>query len=494
MYLLGLDIGSSSVKASIVDLEKKQQVSSAFYPPEEMTIDSPEPGFAEQDPEMWWENAKLALKLACTTARISPSKIQAIGISYQMHGLVMVDQENQVIRKSIIWCDSRAVQIGDEAFAKIGLEDCLSHCLNSPGNFTASKLKWVKANEPELFARIKKIMLPGDFIALRLSGDIKTTRTGLSEGIMWDFKNENLADIILKEYGFDPQLIPDLAPEFGVQSLVDEAGSAETGIPAGTPISYRAGDQPNNALSLNVMKEGEVAAVAGTSGVIYAIQKDIQYDPLSRVNSFAHVNHTANNKSIGILLCINGTGILYSWLKRYVGQNLLSYNEMNDLAAKIPAGSEGISILPFGNGAERMLQNKDIGAQILGINFNQHNSGHLFRAGQEGIAFAFRYGLEILKSLGIKPSVMRVGNASMFQSVLFREIMANALNVSIESYNTDGALGAALAAGYGAGLYPSIDVALSNLEVVNLTHPDPKQLEVYNDAFKLWKRRLESYL
>jgi len=494
MYLLGFDIGSSSVKASIVDTKTKELIASAFYPAEEMPINSPQPGFAEQDPEMWWQNGVQALQAACKKGNVEASGIEAIGISYQMHGLVMVDENQQVLRKSVIWCDSRAVEIGNKAFETIGDSLCLSRVLNSPGNFTASKLKWVQENEEDTYKAAHKIMLPGDYMAMKLSGEIKTTKTGLSEGIMWDFQNEDVADLILDNYDISKELIPELAPVFGIQSRVSAEASAKTGIPISTPISYRAGDQPNNALSLNVMKEGEVAAVAGTSGVIYAIQKDTQYDPLSRVNSFAHVNHEKADKSIGILLCINGTGILYSWLKKYVGQNSMSYDEINKAAKDIPAGCQGLSILPFGNGAERVLQNEDPGAQILGVNFNTHTSAHMFRAANEGIAFSFKYGLDILTDMGIKPKVMRVGNASMFQSVLFREIMANTLNITIESYNTDGALGAALAAGYGAGLYESTDDALSNLEVVNTTNPISEELGKYEKAYELWKERLQLFL
>ena len=392
MYLLGIDIGSSSVKASIVEGPSGKCVASAFYPKQEMKITALKAGWAEQAPELWWENLKLAIHEVLSTSKVSPRTIDSIGISYQMHGLVVVDKNRKVLRPSIIWCDSRAAVYGNKAFTDMGEETCLASLLNSPGNFTASKLKWVKENEPELYDHIDKIMLPGDYIAMKLSGDIKTTASGLSEGILWNFKENSVAESILNYYGFDRSFIPEIVPTFSVQSVVNAEAAAELGLAEGTKISYRAGDQPNNALSLNVLNPGEIATTAGTSGVVYGVSGEVKYDPLSRVNTFAHVNHTNSATRLGVLLCINGTGILNSWLNKYIGNKAFSYQEMNDKAATADIGSEGLSILPFGNGSERVLQNKNIGAQISGLGFNTHTDAHLFRAAQEGIVFSFNTG------------------------------------------------------------------------------------------------------
>ncbi len=452
MYLLGFDIGSSSVKASLVDGETGALVASAFYPSREMKIMALRPGWAEQDPGVWWDNLKLALGDVLSKSRVHSAEISAIGISYQMHGLVMVDKKQQVIRPSIIWCDSRAAATGDAAFAAIGEQQCLSRMLNSPGNFTASKLKWVKDHEPEHFAKVDKIMLPGDYVAMRMTGEARTTVSGLSEAILWDFSQDRLAAILLDHYGIDPSVIPALVPTFGEQGRLTAAAAAELGLAPGTPVSYRAGDQPNNALSLNVLNPGEVATTAGTSGVVYGVSGEVRFDPASRVNTFAHVNHSGENPRLGVLLCINGTGILNSWLKTAVGNNL-SYDQMNALAAEVPAGSEGVTILPFGNGAERVLRNKDAGATIAGLNFNIHHSGHLLRAAQEGIVFSFKYGMDIMQETGIRPSVIRAGKANMFLSPLFRETLATITGATIELYDTDGSVGAARGAGIGSGYY-----------------------------------------
>lgn len=490
MYLLGYDIGSSSVKASLVDALTGKCVSSAFYPKTEAAIIAFKPGWAEQEPSSWWENLKLATADVLASSGADSSDIKAIGISYQMHGLVCVDKEGNVLRPSIIWCDSRAVPYGQKAFDVIGHERCLSHLLNSPGNFTASKLAWVKENEPELYSKIHKIMLPGDYIAMKLTGEICTTVSGLSEGMLWDFAENAPAQILLDHYGIDRSLIADIKPTFSEQGRVTAAAAAELGLVEGTPVTYRAGDQPNNALSLNVFNPGEIASTAGTSGVVYGVLGDVNYDPKSRVNTFAHVNHAADQTRLGVLLCINGTGILNSWMKRNVAPEGISYADMNDLAAQAPIGSAGVSILPFGNGAERMLENREVGSSIHGVNFNVHNKSHLLRAAQEGIVFSFKYGIEIMEQMGMNVNKIHAGHANMFLSPIFRETLAGVTGAVIDLYDTDGSVGAAKGAGIGAGIYKDNNEAFSTLEKLAVIEPSDK--EAYEAAYETWKSRLNN--
>ncbi len=490
MYLLGIDVGSSSVKVSLIEGESGKSVASSFHPEQEMTITAHKAGWAEQEPGLWWENFKLALKDVLAESKVEPESIDSIGISYQMHGLVMIDKNREVIRPSIIWCDSRATAIGDRAFEEIGGQRCLTNLLNSPGNFTASKLKWVKDYEPELFDRVDKIMLPGDWVAMKLTGEIQTTVSGLSEGIMWNFKENKLADMLFETYGFSEDIIPEIVPTFGVQGNISTEAAAELGLSTKTKISYRAGDQPNNALSLNVLNPGEIATTAGTSGVVYGVSDEVKYDPQSRVNTFAHVNHSIEKPRLGVLLCINGTGILNAWLKRMVGENL-SYNEMNELAATIPIGSAGLNILPFGNGAERVLNNKNIGSMFSGLNFNIHQKGHLLRAAQEGIVFSFKYGMDIMQNIGINASVIRAGKANMFLSPVFRDTLAGVTGATIELYNTDGSEGAARGAGIGSGYYKNSSEAFSNLKKLEVIEPDNSKVAEYTDAYNKWESVLE---
>jgi xylulokinase len=490
MYLLGFDIGSSSVKVSLINGEDGRLSASSFYPKEEMHIMARKAGWAEQEPELWWKNLKMALADVLKQSEVNPEEINSIGISYQMHGLVMVDRNQQVIRPSIIWCDSRAAGIGDQAFRQLGAERCLTSLLNSPGNFTASKLKWVKDNEPELFERVYKIMLPGDYIAMKLSGKIQTTVSGLSEGIMWDFQKNNLSEMLFENYGFSSEIIPEIVPTFSVQAQIKPEVAAELGLSAKTTISYRAGDQPNNALSLNVLNPGEIAATAGTSGVVYGVSDEIRYDSQSRVNTFAHVNHSSENPRLGVLLCINGTGILNAWLKRMAGENM-NYEEMNTLAGGVPVGSDGLTVLPYGNGAERMLNNRNIGSVMSGIEFNLHHKGHLMRAAQEGIVFSFRYGMDIMKTTGINPMVIRAGKANMFLSPVFRNTLAGVTGAVIELYNTDGSVGAARGAGIGSGYYASAGEAFANLEKLETIEPETGKADLYQQAYTNWKTSLE---
>ena len=490
MYLLGCDVGSSSVKVSIVDSESGLTVASDFYPKEEAPIKAVRPGWAEQVPEDWWSYFKVALQSALHTSGVKGEDIEAIGISYQMHGLVVVDKNQQVLRPSIIWCDSRAVTYGDRAFRNIGEKQCLSHLLNSPGNFTASKLAWVKEYEPQIFRQIDKIMLPGDYIAMRMTGDIVTTVSGLSEGIFWDFQQNSISEELMNYYGFSKDLIPSIRPTFGLQGEMLGSVAAELGLKKGTPVTYRAGDQPNNALSLNVLNPGEIAATGGTSGVVYGVNGKVNYDTLSRVNTFAHVNHTDEQTRLGVLLCINGTGILNSWVKRNVAPDGISYSDLNDLAASVPIGAEGLSILPFGNGAERMLQNKQVDCSMHGLNFNIHNKAHIARAAQEGIVFSFKYGMDIMNEMGIDIQVIRAGHANMFLSPIFREALAGVTGAIIELYDTNGAVGAAKGAGIGAGIYRTAEEAFASLKKIDVIEPDGLKADKYCGAYDLWKDRL----
>ena len=494
-YLLGLDVGSSSVKASIVDAQTGECLSSAFYPEKEAPIVAVKAGWAEQQPEDWWEYARQAVAKVLTnlsplTPHSSPLKdeITAIGISYQMHGLVCVDKNQQVLRPSIIWCDSRAVPYGDRAFRELGEERCLSHLLNSPGNFTASKLAWVKENEPSLFEKIDKIMLPGDFIAMRLTGEARTTVSGLSEGMLWDFQENRPARFLMDYFGFPEDILPEIVPTFGIQGYVTKQAAEEIGLQEGTPVCYRAGDQPNNALSLNVFEPGEVASTAGTSGVVYGVLGEVNYDPRSRVNTFAHVNHDRVPR-LGVLLCINGTGILNAWMHRNVAADL-NYAEMNELAATVPIGSDGMSIIPFGNGAERVLENREVGCSVHGLNFNKHSRAHLIRAAQEGIVFSFCYGMEVMQAMGMDIRTIHAGQANMFLSDIFRQTLATTSGATIHLMETDGAAGAAKGAGMGLGIYRDHNEAFASLRQLATIEPDTTRRDECLEAYGRWKQRI----
>jgi xylulokinase len=495
MLLLGIDLGTSSVKATVVDAATMQSLGSASYPETENEIISLQPGWAEQSPDVWWQHVQSAILKLNAQRKYDPKDIAAIGIAYQMHGLVMIDKEKKVLRNSIIWCDSRAVEIGDNAFEKIGKEKCLSRLLNSPGNFTASKLAWVKQNEPRLYEKTDKIMLPGDFISMKLTGEATTSISALSEGIFWDFQKNELSKDVFDHYQLDTSFIPSIKKVFAEHGKLTASVAAALSLKEGIPVTYKAGDQPNNALSLNVLQPREVAATAGTSGVIYAVSDQLTYDKKSRVNTFAHVNYalaSSGGKSearLGVLLCINGTGILNRWMKNIAGADV-TYPQMNELAKSIKPGSEGLTIFPFGNGAERMLNNKIIGASIQPIDFNKHSKTHLFRAAQEGIAFALRYGLDIMRENGINPKVIRASKANMFLSDVFTQSFVDVNNVAVEFYEGDGSLGAAVGAGMGAGILSESE--LKKRKPIGIAIPQHTQL--YNELYENWKRSLELIL
>ncbi|MEY3153105.1 MAG: hypothetical protein RLZZ333_1702 [Bacteroidota bacterium] len=489
-YLLGIDVGSSSVKCSLVSVETGLCIGAAYSPSSEMQILAPQPGFAEQDPLMWWNELKNAMAMLADECDYKKNDIAAIGISYQMHGLVMLDKDGNALRSSVIWCDSRAVAIGNQAFQQLGESFCLEHYLNSPGNLTASKLKWVKDNQPDIYQKIHKVMLPGDYIAYRLTGEMRTTVSGLSEGVMWDVLDESLASELLKYYQIDERLICKTVPQFGEQGFLTEKAASELGLVSSIPICYRAGDQPNNAFSLNVLNPGEVAATAGTSGVVYGVIDQPSYDPLSRVNTFVHVNHAADKKRYGVLLCINGTGILNSWLQKNVFNNK-SYPEINTLASSVSIGSNGLLCYPFGNGAERVLENKLPGAQMKHLHFNEHSHAHIARAAQEGIVFALYYGMEIMMNMGLTLKTVRAGRSNMFLSNVFAEAFSNTTGAVLELFNTDGAQGAARAAGIGAGIFANEKEAFAGLKILQKVEPQQAIQIQYQESYENWKCNLE---
>ncbi len=490
-YLLGLDLGSSSIKASLINSDNGASAGSAMSPKTELKISSIKPEWAEQDPGVWWDHIVLATKELLRKTGINPHAIAAIGITYQMHGLVAVDKDHRVLRPSIIWCDSRAAGIGNQAFDELGAQTCLSRFLNSPGNFTASKLKWVKDNEPDVYEKIYKIMLPGDYICMKLTGEINTTFTGLSEGIFWDYTESAPAKVLLDHYGIDHDLLPEAHESFSIFGKLNKKASERLGLKEGTPVTYKAGDQPNNAFSLNVLEPGEVAATAGTSGVIYGITDTASYDEKSRVNTFIHVNHSSVNPRYGVLLCVNGTGILYRWIKQNLIRNeSISYDEMNNMALNTPIGSDGITVLPFGNGAERILENRNPGGQFLGLNFNRHSTGHILRAAQEGIVNSLNYGFEIMKQMGIKHDTVKAGRANMFLSPLFREAFVNTTGAVLELYDTDGSQGAARAAGIAYGIFSDPKEAFHGLKILETIEPKSDKENMYNNSYRSWKEKL----
>ena len=491
-FLIGYDLGSSSIKATLVYAANGEVLGSASSPEQEMPMKAEQEGWAEQDPAMWWEHIIKATQKLKEKHADALAKLEAIGISYQMHGLVLVDKNHEVLRPSIIWCDSRAVGIGKKAFEALGSDYSLGHLLNSPGNFTASKLRWVKENEPALYQKIYKLMLPGDYAAMKMTGKICTTVSGLSEGIMWDFKEQSTAGRLLEYYGIDKAFIPDIVPTFAEQGRLTSDAADTLGLPAGIPVAYRAGDQPNNALSLNVLRPGEVATTAGTSGVLYGVSDKLEYDPQSRVNTFAHVNYSIEKPLYGILACVNGTGILNSWLKNNLMGGKIDYEAMNLLAAEVPIGSEGVSVLPFGNGAERTLGNAEIDAHIQGLQFNTHSQGHVLRAAQEGIVFALKYSFDIMQNMGMRIETVKAGMANMFLSPVFREAFANTTGAAVELYNTDGSAGAARGAGVGAGIYSNFEEAFAGLKQVGAAEPESAKQQAYQDAYEQWLELLQS--
>ena len=488
MHLLGIDLGSSSVKVSLVDAATGRQVGSAQSPTDrELAMAAPQVGWAEQDPGVWWEHTERAV--ATLAGEHSLGDVGAIGIGYQMHGLVLLDAAGEPVRPSIIWCDSRAVSLGRQAAEAIGTDRLAASTLNSPGNFTASKWAWVARNEPEALARATTAMLPGDYLAFRITGDRATTASGLSEMILWDFGARSPARAVLDHYGLDDRLLPPLVPTFGDQGTVASGIAERWGLSPGARVCYRAGDQPNNAYSLKALAPGDTAATAGTSGVVYAVTDQRRFDPEQRVNAFAHVNDAADAERLGILLCVNGTGSAYAWLRRTLGAggDLPAYAQLNAWAESAAVGSDGLLFYPWGNGAERVLGNREPGAAFEHLSFTRHGAPELCAAVQDGIAAALAYGSEVLDGLGAGPRVTRAGRANLFLSDRFCQAFAQLTGAPLELYDTDGAQGAARAAGVGAGAFETHADALAGVEQIGRFEPRPDLRDAYGSFYARWR-------
>jgi xylulokinase len=483
-YLLGIDIGTSAIKASLLDPSTGLAAADSPVPDAEIPRYAPAPGWCEQAPEDWWEATRQAVLALPQQMR---AQVAGIGIAYQMHGLVLLNETGRPVRPSIIWSDARATACGDRLYSEIG-EASFAALLNRPGNFTASKLRWVKENEPENLSRVWKVMLPGDYVAYRLTGSATTTSTGLSEMIAWDFSRETIYEPIWAAAGASPDALPTLVPIFGRQCEVSASIAADLGIPAGTPVCYRAGDQPNNALSLNVLEPGEMAATAGTSGVLYGVASQVRHDPRERVNTFLHVNHRPEAPRLGTLLCVNGAGGFYSWVRKTY--QVASFQALNELAEASAIGARGLVALPYGNGGERSLGNRAPGASLYGIDVNRHGLNDVSRAAQEGVLFALRYGADALAELGATTNLIRAGCSNMFKSELFCQSFATVMNADLELLETDGALGAARGAGIGAGLFGSFPEAFAGLRRLITYHPRVEDQAAYAEAYDAWKAKL----
>ncbi len=487
-YLAGFDSGTSSIKGTLIEAKTGKVVAECTSPKKELAVLSPHPSWAEQDPAEWWKHFCIVARTLLK--KVKPADVAGIGISYQMHGLVLVDEAMKPVRPSIIWCDGRTQAIGAAAARKLG-PALLKRALNYPGDFTASKIAWVRKHEPKVYAKAHKAMLPGDYLAARLTGTICTTPSGLSEGILWDFKKQGLLEPVLKHYGIKRSLLADVRPTFAIQGTVSAAGAKATGFAPGTPVSYRGGDQPNNALSLGVMKPGEVAATAGTSGVVYAVTDKAIPDKQSRVNVFVHVTNAPGRMRNGVLGCVSGTGALYRWLRDLTGGD---YDKMNKLAASVAPGADGLVIVPYGNGPERVQCGRNTGMSMHYADLNRHGPAHVMRAAQEGIVLAFKQCTEVMAGMGVTVRKVRAGRANMFLSDLFGKMFASVVGAKVELMSTDGSQGAARGAGIGAGVYRKPDDAFVGLRPVKTISPDPKLKKTYTALYPKWAETVKTTL
>lgn len=472
MAFLGIDVGTSSVKVSIVGEDGVILASATAPASSERAINSPNPNWAEQNPEDWWEDAQQAILNLPLEARL---QVEAIGIAYQMHGLVLVDSQFQPVRPSIIWCDGRNIQESQILAESLGLDALENRLLNKPGTLTLAKLAWVAEHEPETLAKAHTFGLPGDFIAYKLTGEWSTTKSGYSEMVGWDFGASIPFEEGFRKAGWKlplPEARPNLEEGAPIQKVIAE----KLGLPPSARVTYRAGDQPNNAFGLGVLQQGETAISAGTSGVLYGIG-DSSPGLHEGINRFLHVN-----SQIGVLMCLNGVGSALAFARRTWFQNQ-SYEALSELASQ--ANPENCPyFFPFGNGAERILSERAFSG-FTELDFNRHNLPELARSVFEGIAFAYRLGSEKMEKAGCLSKVVNGTESGLLKSSFFAQLLANELQVELILSEGDGSTAAARGAALG----------------IKKILPKPAPLKRYlptspanHERFSHWHKILEKFL
>jgi len=481
--LLGIDIGTSGSRALLLDEAGRTQSASADH----KAFRSPQSGWAEQDPDDWWRACQLAVRRVCEASGTQASAIQAIGLSGQMHGAVLVDAAGTVLRPAIIWCDQRT-DAECRWLERTVSESLLLELTSNPAltNFTLTKLLWIRAHEPEIWSRVRHVLLPKDYIRWRLSGEHAIDAADASGTLMLDVAWRRWSTDLLDRVGIEVDVLPQVFESPEICARVSPDGAAAIGVPAGTPIVAGAGDQAAGAVGMGITRPGAVSATIGTSGVVFAATDRPITDPKGRLHTFCH----AVPGRWHVMGVTQAAGLSLRWLRDLVGASGgVTYDDLTAEAALVPPGAEGVLWAPYLMGERTPHCDPAIRAALVGLAAN-HSRGHVVRAVLEGVAFSLRDTFTIFSELGVPVDRIVVGGGGA-RSALWRAIQASVYGRAVETIAADegAALGAALLAGVGAGVWKTVDEAVdATVRRGTTTSPDAESVAVMNERYAHYRR------
>jgi xylulokinase len=479
MKFLGIDIGTSGSRSVVID-ENGKVIASATALHEDFA--SPEIGWAEQNPDDWWRACKETIAKVLQT--VKADEISAISFSGQMHGSVFLDKADKVIRPALLWCDQRTEKQCDEITAKIGKERLIELVCNPAiTGFTLPKMLWLRENEPEKWARVATVLLPKDYIRLKLSGDKASDVADSSGTLLFDVQNRKWSGEMLSAFSIDEAILPKVYESIEVTGRVSESGASETGLKIGTPIIAGAGDNAAGAIGMGIVEVGKVSATIGTSGVIFAVSDKPRLDLQGRIHTLCHAM-PGRWHNTGVTL---SAGLSFKWFRENFGDGN-SYDELVHEAEKVPSGSEGAIWLPYLMGERTPHLDANARAAFIGITAS-HTKAHFTRAVLEGVAFSLRDSLEIFKESGVEISSIRLGGGGA-KSKLWRQIQADIYGKSVEIIEADegAAFGAAILAGVGVGAWKSVEEACEKtIRVAETIEPNADSQETLNRNYEAYK-------
>jgi len=480
-YLIGIDASTTATKALLID-DRGEIVAVAAT---EYDFQTPHPLWSEQDPALWWDGAVASVRRVLAESGIDPAAVVGVGLTGQMHGLVLVDAAGQVLRPSILWNDQRTASQCDEIRARLGKSELVRITGNDAlTGFTAPKILWVQENEPDVYARIHKILLPKDYVRYRLTGDFATDRAGAGGTLLVELATRDWSPTVVEALGLRPEWLPPTHEGTQITGVVSAAAAEATGLRAGTPVVGGGGDQAAQATGVGAVEEGIVALTLGTSGVVFATADKPFYQPEGRLHAFPHAL-PGKWHLMGVMLSAAGS---LRWYRDTLAPGA-AYDDLLAPAAAIPAGSDGLLFLPYLTGERTPHPDPLARGAFVGLTV-RHTQPHLTRSVLEGVAFGLRDSFELMKDAGLSAiRQVRVSGGGA-RSPLWRQILADVLGSELVTVNTTegAAFGAALLAGVGAGIWSNGQAACNQtVRITGRTTPNAGAVAVYQHFYGLYQ-------
>ena len=481
MYFLGIDTSTTSSKALLID-EKGEVIAVASNP---HTLQTPKPLWSEQDPREWWDAVAASIKSVLEKAGISGERVGAVGLTGQMHGLVLLDGDGKVLRPAILWNDQRTQSQCDEIHRIIGKEKFIRITGNvALTGFTAPKILWVKENEPEIFAKAKHVLLPKDYVRLKLTGEYAMDKADGAGTVLFDLKARDWSNEVLSALDIPRAWMPRTFEGTEFTSVVNEEAARLTGLKVGTPVAAGGGDQAAGAVGVGAVEPGIVGLTVGTSGVVFATTPSALIEPEGRLHAFCHAVPGMWH-FMGVMLSAAGS---LQWYRDTLAPKV-SFDDLLKEAESIPAGSEGLQFLPYLSGERTPHPDPLARGAFIGLTL-RHSRAHMTRAVLEGVAFGLKDGFMLIQNAGLGTITQVRGSGGGVKGALWRQILASVLEAELVTVNTSegGAYGAALLAGVGAGAWSAVASACKqSIRITGSTAPVEKEAEAYRQSYALYR-------